>query len=44
MMSQFQRVYWPGGMSIERSGWWLVHVWKYAIIKLRRFDDEGARS
>ena len=26
MMNEFKIVYWPGGMTLNRSGWWLCRV------------------
>lgn len=26
MMDHFQKVYWPGGMGLNHSAWWLVQV------------------
>lgn len=26
MMDHFRKVYWPGGMGLDHSAWWLVLV------------------
>jgi hypothetical protein len=37
MMNQFKRVFYPGGMSLDHSAWWLVRVGDYGMyIKIRK--------
>jgi len=35
MMTQFVVVYWPGGMSISHSGWWLCYNGANGLHKIK---------